>query len=328
MDPAGDTTRVRQRRRLDEHWARSVVFTVVLVGLVAIASDAPVGIAILSITISAVGFGFFYLLFPGGAHFGIVTANFLAIYACMFEFFRHANFPASPRPLTALSLAMPVFGFLVTCFLRRAEITRVIHARRHRTLSQLPRLSRWFFATMVIGAATFAMPALIASPLVQGLYLVGAMTLITMLVMAYVHDVVLVMVDIATVFELVAQRLDRLMMPMMAFLTFYSLLVIVFASLYRIADMTTAAPQFTVNGVLHRISFVEALYYSVVTISTLGFGDISPSSLLVRAITGVEVVSGILMLLFGFSEVMRNAGPDSHIHNTEQRRRETARDSS
>ena len=38
-----------------------------------------------------------HLLFPGGAHFGMTVANFLAIYACMFEFFRDANFPAAPR---------------------------------------------------------------------------------------------------------------------------------------------------------------------------------------------------------------------------------------
>ena len=59
-----------------------------------------------------------------------------------------------------------------------------------------------------------------------------------------------------------------------------------------------------------RISFVDALYYSVVTITTLGFGDITPASMLVRALTGLEVVSGVLMLLFGFSEIMRSAGSD------------------
>ena len=59
-----------------------------------------------------------------------------------------------------------------------------------------------------------------------------------------------------------------------------------------------------------RISFVDSLYYSVATITTLGFGDIAPTSLLVRALTGMEVVSGILMLLFGFSEIMRSAGDD------------------
>jgi hypothetical protein len=43
------------------------------------------------------------------------------------------------------------------------------------------------------------------------------------------------------------------------------------------------------------------------TITTLGFGDVAPTSSLVRAITAVEVVSGLLMLLFGFGEITRSA---------------------
>jgi len=94
----------------------------------------------------------------------------------------------------------------------------------------------------------------------------------------------------------------------MAFVTFYSLLVVVFACLYRIADLTTRVPQFSLHGEPARISFVDSLYYSVATITTLGFGDIAPASFLARAITAVEVLSGVLMLLFGFSEIMRSAG--------------------
>jgi voltage-gated potassium channel Kch len=93
--------------------------------------------------------------------------------------------------------------------------------------------------------------------------------------------------------------------------TFYGLIVVVFACLYRIADITTPIPQFAVHTQPLRISFVDALYYSVATITTLGFGDIAPSAQLVRALTGLEVVCGVLMLLFGFSEIMRGAGPDS-----------------
>jgi voltage-gated potassium channel len=136
------------------------------------------------------------------------------------------------------------------------------------------------------------------------------MVLITLFVIASVRDVVLVMIDVAMVFEGVAARLDRLIRPMIAFLTFYALLVVVFGCLYRIADLTTPEPQFTLHAAPARISFVDSLYYSVATITTLGFGDIAPTSLLVRALTGVEVVSGVMMLLFGFSEIMRSASAE------------------
>ncbi len=320
------TGRNAPHRRLDGHWLRSIGFTVFLVGLVAVATDADWIVTGVSVATSAVAFGFFYLFLPGGAHFGIVTANFLAIYACLFEFFRMANFPLASRPYVVVSLSLPVLGFLATCFAHRRSITRVIHARRLRERSRLPSLSRWFVAMAAVGAASFALPHLRVHDAMQGPVLLACMALITVFVAVAVHDVVLVMVDIAMIFEMVAGRLDRLLMPMMAFLTFYGLLIVVFACLYRIADLTTVVPQFMVHSSLARISFVDAVYFSVATISTLGFGDISPASLLVRALTGIEVVCGVLMLLFGFSEVMRNAGPDSRLHEQRPHRSDMRHD--
>lgn len=274
----------------------------------AIGADWPTTLS--SLITCAVGFGFFYLLFPGGAHFGITVANFLAIYACLFEFFREANFHAAPRPFALGAIAMPVLGFLAACFIRRRQVYSIIHARRFRELERLPRLTSWFVGAIAVGAASFALPRLELEPREQGLALLGAMAVVTVFVTAAVRDVVLVMIDIAMVFEGVAARVDRLVRPMMAFVTFYALLVVVFACLYRIADLTTLEPQFSLHAAPARISFVDSLDHSVATITTLGFGDIVPASMLVRAITGLEVVSGVLMLLFGFSEIMRSAGTD------------------
>lgn len=308
MPPTGQGH--RPVTRFDEHWLRSIGFTILLVGLVAAASGADLLLTLSCIGTCAVGFGFFYLLFPGGAHFGMTVANFLAIYACLFEFFREANFPDAPRPLMVVSLALPVAGFLASCFARRRRVFALISARRVRELDHLPRLTRWLLGTLAVGAATFAVPGMTFTPAQQGFTLLVAMAAITVFVMLAVRDVVLVMVDVAMVFEAVAARLDRLVMPMMAFLTFYALIVVVFGCLYRIADLTTPAAQFSLHGVPARIGFVDALYYSVATITTLGFGDIAPTSNLVRALTGLEVVSGVLMLLFGFSEIMRSAGQE------------------
>jgi hypothetical protein len=136
------------------------------------------------------------------------------------------------------------------------------------------------------------------------------MALISLFVIASIRDAILVMIDVAMVFEGVAARFDRLIRPMTAFKTFYGLLVVVFACLYRIADLAAAVPQFALHAEPARISFVDALYFSIATITTLGFGDIAPMSSLVRAITSLEVVSGLLMLLFGFSEIMRGASSE------------------
>lgn len=306
------------------HWLRSVVFTVGLVGLVALAVGADWSVTIGAVVTCSLGFGFFYLVFPGGAHFGMTVANFLAIYACLFEFFRAANFATATRSITLAALGLPVLAFLVGCFLHRRQVFGIIRARRIRPLERLPGLSRWFLATLMVGVSSFALPRLALEPLSLGLTLLGYMSVIAILVLLSVRDVVLVMMDIAMVFEGVTARADRLIMPMMAFLTFYSLLVVVFACLYRLADLISPMPQFALHSTPARVGFVDALYYSVATITTLGFGDIAPLSMLVRALTGVEVVSGVLMLLFGFSEIMRSASPDNRPHPgpREQIRRE------
>jgi voltage-gated potassium channel len=302
--------RLRSRERLvglDRHWLRSIGFTLLLVGLVAAAIGADWTATLSSLITCAVGFGFFYLLFPGGAHFGMTVANFLAIYACAFEFFRDANFPAASRGFALGAVAMPVLGFLGACILRRRQVYSIVRARRIRELRHLPRITNWMLASVAAGAASFAVPRLALDAFQQGVALLLEMALVTLFVVFSVRDVILAMIDIAMVFEGVASRLDHLVRPLMAFVTFYALLVVVFACLYRIADLAALKAQFSVHGELARLSFVDALYYSVATITTLGFGDIAPASHLARAITAIEVISGILMLLFGFSEIMRSA---------------------
>jgi voltage-gated potassium channel len=297
--------------RLDRHWRRSLFFTLILVGLVVAGIGADGTFELAALATCAVGFGFFYLVFAGGMHFGITVANLLAIYACMFVFFREANFPEAKETPSIVALALPVIGFLGACFLRRMEVAGTIRERRIGELEHLPRLTRWVPATLAVGAVSFALPRLALTPSEQGAALVISMAVITGFVVAAVRDVVLLQMDVAIIFESVAERLNRLVMPILAFLTIYSLLVVVFACLYRIAEFSSGLPQFHVHGKLDVLSFSDALYFSVATISTVGYGDISPATPLVRGLSGLEVVSGLLMLLFGFSEIMRSAGPDS-----------------
>ena len=307
-----------QGRRLDWQWLRSLGFTLVLVGLVAAAIGEDREFAISALATCAVGFGFFYLLFPGGMHFGVVVANLLAMYAGLFVFFHDANFHAASRQISIISMALPVVGFLAGCFLRRRAITGVIHARRTRPHEHLPRLRRWVPGTMAVGTISFSVPVLGLSADAQGVALLASMAVIAILVFVAARDVVLLQMDVALIFESVTARLHRMVMPVMAFLTVYSLLLVVFACLFRIAELSTGRPQLALHGTPMNASFTDALYFSVVTLSTVGYGDISPIGPLARALAAFEVVAGVLLLLFGFSEIMRSAdldrrGPSGHL---------------
>lgn len=296
--------------RLDRHWLRQLAFTLVLTGLVAAATGASWPLAMAGVALSAASLGFFYLVFPGGLHFGLTLANFLAVYACLFAFFREANFPgARPLPIV-LALIVPVAAFLLRCFVARRRVANMIRARRQHELTHLPRLTRWLPGIAAVGAGSFALPQYGLSPAMQDVALLAAMAAIAGIVAAAQRDLILLMMDVAMVFETMAARIDRLVMPVMAFLTVYGLLIVVFACLYRIAELSVGA-QFFVHGHPGTIGFSDALYFSVITISTVGYGDIAPDGPLVRALSALEVVCGLLMLLFGFAEIMRGSGPES-----------------
>jgi hypothetical protein len=84
--------------------------------------------------------------------------------------------------------------------------------------------------------------------------------------------------------------------PAFAFLTFYSLLVILFASAYHILSQYTADAHFYVGGVPRALSFSESIFFSIV--STVGYGDIVPHSSLARLLASLEVICGFMLLLF------------------------------
>jgi voltage-gated potassium channel len=305
-------------RRLDRHWRRSIGFSMALIALVVTGIGAEWSFAVSTLLTCAVGLGFFYLLFPGGLHFGVTVANLLAFYACLFAFFHEADYPDALPIFVDIAFLLPVAGFLGCCFLRRSRIAEIIDMRRSSPLLHMPRLTRWVPGVALVGLASFALPEFGLDRFGQGMALTIAMAGVGAFVGFAVGDVVLLLMDIAIVFEEVGRRVNRLLMPVMAFLSLYCLLVVVFACLYRIIDRSAVGPQFSIHGHASPIAFADALYFSVVTLSTLGYGDIVPEGPPVRALAGAQVVMGVLMLLFGFSEIMRGSRPENDLGEEKQ----------
>ena len=118
------------------------------------------------------------------------------------------------------------------------------------------------------------------------------------------HDVGTFMLDTGILFEEFSRRVSELLVPAFAFLTFYSMLVIVFACVYRIADRFSSEPQFLILGRTTGLSFPDALYFSLITVSTVGYGEIVPISNGIKMLVSVQIVFGVLLLLFGFYELI------------------------
>jgi voltage-gated potassium channel len=163
----------------------------------------------------------------------------------------------------------------------------------------------WLLPTFIVAGAVVLLSHAAEPVANTGVVLLGSMVLIGLIVFTVSRDVAIFLVDAGLLFEEFFFRVSQLVIPAFAFLTFYSLLVILFACVYQILSQYTSEPHFYVGGAPHVLSFSEAIYFSIVSISTVGYGDIVPHSSLARLLASLEVICGFMLLLFGVSELLR-----------------------
>jgi hypothetical protein len=111
----------------------------------------------------------------------------------------------------------------------------------------------------------------------------------------------------ATIFRAVTLRLSRLAVPIAAFSSIWALLVVIFGCLYRISDGLSDGALFHGPSGPIRIDFSDALHFSVVTLSSVGYGDIQPVDDGIRVLASIQMLFAQLLLLFGFYEIMRGS---------------------
>jgi len=246
---------------------------------------------------------FFLKAFPGSRFFAIAFANGLAVYACLFAVFADVNF-AQARPLaTRLGFVLPVAAFLAGSWLRRDRIRRIVLAERIAYPGEVARSFAWLLPVFSIGVVTFALPTLGLGPQGVDIAFVAAMAAIAGIVFAVSADVANFLIETGLLVEEFFGRMARPVVPTLAFLTFYSVAVIAFATLYGIVDRLMAEANFSIGGAARAITFPESLYFSIVTMATVGYADIVPASDAARALAALQVVLGVLLLLVGFSEI-------------------------
>lgn len=278
--------------------------TVLLLGLISLAATeiGEVFLAVMVVVVSAVASSF-YFIFPGSSFFAISLANFLGVYACLFILIVTTNFPVVRPWAVQLGFLLPVIAFEAGAMLRREHLRYIVQSRRMRDERHLARTFLWLLPVSLIGALTFLVPSHVREPAAANALFLAAMTTISIIVVFASRDVATFLLDSGLLFEEFFQSASRLLVPAFAFLTFYSMLVIVFACIYRIIDRFTEGPQFLINGAAVTITFAQALYFSVITVSTVGYGDVVPLTDSVRVIVTIEIICGVLLLLFGFTEI-------------------------
>lgn len=291
--------------RFDRRWLGAEVFTGLLVTLVAVAiADANFIFVAVQIALILGTVGAIHWLFPRSRFFSIALANFIAVYACLYVFLLEANFGGVDGWAIFPGFALPIVAFLAGAWWRRDNIRRIVETPAMREERHFGRLLVWLAPMVVIAAATFFIPGGTFGPLTVDLLLVGLMAVVALIVFLVSGVVATFLIDSGLLFEQFFERARDLAVPAFAFFTFYSLIVIVFAAAYRIIDRFSPAAQFLVNGGRQELTFSDSLYFSIVTLSTVGYGEIVPATDVVRVIVAFQIICGVLLLLFGFHEIL------------------------
>ena len=228
----------------------------------------------------------------------------------------------SGPPFRVSVFCLPIFSFLLGCWLRRADIRTVIDDPHIRDGHALYGALVWLIPVFIVGAGVFVLSWFAESLVNTDRAFLLSMLVIGLIVLGVSRHVAIFLVDAGLLFDEFFQRMSRLAVPAFAFLTFYALLVILFASIFSIIAQFAGPDHFRVGNVTRTISFPEAIHFSIVTISTVGYGDIVPASNFARMLASVEVICGVMLLLFGVSEL---PGIHGSTVGTELARRRTCR---
>lgn len=289
-------------------WFGAALFSAVIILLVAVGATDSFGWLTAIILVATFGAtGFFLWLFPGSRFFVLTFANSLAIYTSIYLFLRQANFGSAADWAVCIAYLFPIYVFLTGVWLQRESIRKLSREEQMLRRPVLGRKFVWIIPMTALSIMTFGIPRIGFEAASQSALLVGAMAVASVFVGLGCRQISLFLIDTGLLFDQFFIRIGRLYRPAFAFLTLYSFIVIVFAMVFRIMDRLSPGPIFMIDGKPVPIGFTESLYFSLITMSTVGYGDITPADEAVRIAAAIEVVLGILLFLFGFAEIMRYA---------------------
>lgn len=296
---------MRPHRPHHRRLVSTVVFTSTLLGLIALAlgNTAPV-IAIVALFSVVVLAAIFHFTLPHSDFFSAVFANSIGAYACIFVFFVSQNFARANGGAQAIAFVLPLVGFVIGLLWHLREITAAVSEGRDRAPRQGRHPFIWLPPLVAVGAASFLLPLRDLTEAEQGFWLLGAMTVLSLTGFLAARDITAFLLETAVLFGDFFENAAKLAKPAFAFFTCYSLLALVFGCLFTILDRYSPAPNFLVGGTLKAISLGEGIYLSVVTLSTVGYGDLIAQTPIARIFVAFEIFSGVLLLLFGVQAIL------------------------
>jgi len=231
--------------------------------------------------------------------FGICVPLYTAAYATMLT----TLYRGATLFVIYIAYLLPLLAFVGALFWRRAPIAQRLATLRPGHRPRLARGMAWLGLTAALGfVARVLMPAP-STPAIDTLGLLLLMLAAGVLVVVFIADIATLLAETGTLFRAFATRMVRRLVPIFSFVVVFVFVVVVFASAYAVLDRFSGIANFSVGGDARAMNFAEAIYFSFVTLSTIGYGDITPLSHVARVIVVGEVVFGVVLMLFAFAEI-------------------------
>ena len=258
-------------------------------------------------------------LLPHRGALASTLATCIAIYTVAFgggivAIFHHAHWIG-----IATAFFLPLASFVAAVAWKRHDTrSRLTHRRKAGRDHILMRGIGWLGLCFVIGAVVVGVVSPGEGVAEATASLVGAMALISATTVWFATDIASLLDETGILFRLFLARMKARIVPIFSFLVVFMFIGVLFATLYAVLDHHTAGPAFTVNGVGTRLTLPDTIYFSFVTLSTIGYGDITPVDPLARVLVIAEIIFGVVLLLFAFAEIA-SYDPESNLEDDDHK---------
>ena len=303
---------IRHALSFYRRWVSVLIVSSALLGLIGYASDETVGLFYVSLGAAIFMVTAFHTLFGGGsALFNVILANMITIYLCLFTFFIESLFQGIPSIYIAGGFLLPLAALLGGAVYRKDEIQGIIQSQVYIEEAKFIHSFLWLVPIGLVGIVAFILHQSHGDdPSHLKVFFLMEMSIIAAIIFMASRDFTLMLVDTGILFGNFFADNARLIKPAFAFFIFYSMNIIIFSGIYKTIERLSTMHHFMVRGVARDLTFIESLYFSLVTVSTLGYGDIVPITNAIRLVVGVQTFFGTLLFFIGVHAILGHKWDD------------------
>jgi hypothetical protein len=296
----------------------AVAVTMIVLVALAIGVHRPVFMLLLLVGVSGTVWCVARAL-PNAAALTITLAACIPIYAAAFAMLEMTLFKRAHPFGVAAAFFVPLAGFTGSVVWRKDAIGRRLGSPAAARPEILLRGLGWLGACFAIAGAAALLVPVAAGGAAETAILLAAMLAMTLVTVLLAADVACLLAETGVLFRIFLDRMRHRVVPVFSFVVVFLFIGVVFATLYAILDRLAPVPTFSVGGQAASLSFPDAVYFSFVTLSTIGYGDITPIGTLARFLVMAEIVFGVVLLLFAFAEIIgydRDGGASAAVDGT------------